>query len=58
MSRKLARPIRKAIIISKRAYRNTGHFISQGVQQIFSLSDDNYPEIGVQPFSGDIVQEY
>jgi hypothetical protein len=28
-------------------------YISGAVSRIFSPSDDNYPEIGVQPFEGD-----
>jgi len=29
------------------------HYLSEGVGRIFSPRDDEYPEVGVQPFEGD-----
>ena len=31
-------------------------YLSAAVSRIFSVSDDNYPETGVQPFEGDPVK--
>lgn len=32
-------------------------YISEGVTRIFSPSDDAYPAVGVQPFSGEPFKE-
>jgi len=34
---------------------NINNFVAEAVAQIFSPSDDGYPSVGVQPFSGDIL---
>jgi hypothetical protein len=32
------------------------NYISGGTTRIFTPTDDNYPETGVQPFEGDITR--
>ncbi|MDX2232787.1 MAG: hypothetical protein NW220_24365 [Leptolyngbyaceae cyanobacterium bins.349] len=32
-------------------------YVSGAVSRIFSTSDDNYPETGVQPFDGDLSKK-
>ena len=33
--------------------QNTAQYLFDGVSRLFKATDDDYPEIGVQPFSGE-----
>ncbi len=33
------------------------NFISGGVKRIFTPADDNYPEVGTQPFEGEPAEK-
>ncbi|MDF0556470.1 isochorismate synthase [Kamptonema sp. UHCC 0994] len=35
-----------------KSVRNAMRFVSEAAMRIFSLSDDKYPVVGVQPFEG------
>jgi hypothetical protein len=32
-------------------------FVSEAANRVFSPSDDEYPEAGVQPYSGDVKRD-
>ncbi|TVQ58609.1 MAG: nicotinate phosphoribosyltransferase [Spirulina sp. DLM2.Bin59] len=34
--------------------RDAGQFVSEAIVRLFAPSDASYPEIGVQPFSGEL----
>jgi hypothetical protein len=36
---------------------NVMQFFSGAISRIFGLNDDNYPDTGVQPFSGDTYDD-
>ena len=38
-------------------FDNIVNFMSGAVSRIFGLDDDNYPNTGVQPYSGDPVDK-
>jgi hypothetical protein len=33
-------------------------YLSEGVARLFSLGDDQYPSIGIQPFEGEPLSEW
>lgn len=37
---------------------NAVHYISEGVGRVFSPTDDEYPNTGVQPFDGEPFSEW
>ncbi len=37
-----------------RSFQHMTEWVLDAAKRIFSASDDNYPEIGTQPFEGDI----
>ena len=37
--------------------QNIVQYLANGVSQLFKPSDDDYPEIGVQPFEGESYDE-
>ncbi|MDJ0903816.1 MAG: isochorismate synthase [Xenococcus sp. MO_188.B8] len=37
--------------------QNIVQYLANGVSQLFKPSDDDYPEIGVQPFEGEPYDE-
>ena len=39
------------------AFENMFRYISEGVARIFGPNDDQYPDVGVQPFEGDPYKE-
>lgn len=42
----------------KSAFAKTIAFVSGAMNRIFGLTDDEYPETGVQPYSGDPANEH
>lgn len=53
MSTKLQNAIRTITSIPQQVFR----YVSDAIMRIFSPSDDNYPETGVQPYEGDPVDK-
>ena len=49
MSTKLQNAVRAIVSIPQQAFR----YVSDAIMRIFSPSEDNYPETGVQPYEGD-----
>nr|WP_199307348.1 hypothetical protein [Alkalinema sp. FACHB-956] len=49
----MTRTFRKVMVISKRNGQKLMRFVGKAVTRIFGPSDDDYPETGVQPFSGE-----
>lgn len=41
-----------------RIFDDVIQYISEGVARIFSPADDEYPNVGVQPFDGDPYSEW
>ena len=38
--------------------RDAAHYLSEGVSRFFKLSEDRYPETGVQPFDGEPFSQW
>jgi hypothetical protein len=35
-------------------FQNMGQFLTEAIGRVFMLTDQDYPEIGVQPFTGEL----
>lgn len=41
-----------------RVFREAIHYLSEGATRLFSPNGDEYPNVGVQPFTGDPYSEW
>jgi hypothetical protein len=41
-----------------RWFRDAIDFVSAAISRIFGLTDDEYPDTGIQPYSGDPSHEH
>mgnify|MGYP005846158169 CR=1 FL=1 len=40
------------------AIQNTVQYIVEAATRLFSPSDDQYPDIGIQPYDGDVYSQW
>lgn len=53
----ITKTLQNIIYTVTKSFRQVINYISGAVSRIFSSTEDNYPETGLQPFEGDPADE-